>query len=66
MVNTVKDYQDILLDHETIIVGSKICFLHQRQADIVEGVLESQDLKNIVKSDYDHKLVKGPILYNGQ
>ena len=28
MVNIVKDYQDILLDDETIIVGSKICFLH--------------------------------------
>ena len=66
MVNTVKDYQDILLDDETIIVGSKICFLHKRQADIMDGVLESQDLKNIVKSDYDHKLVRGPIQNNGQ
>ena len=28
LLNTVKDYQDILLDDQTMIVGSKICFLH--------------------------------------
>lgn len=62
IVEKLSDYEDIIIDENLVIVGSKVCYIQKKP---IEGVLESYDLKRITKSDYDFKLVRGPIINNG-
>jgi hypothetical protein len=66
IIDQIGDYQDIIIDAEILIVGHRVCYLHKKQTDVIEGVLESYDLKRITKSDYEYKFVTGPVMNHGQ
>lgn len=65
-MDSIDDFESILIDTEIMILKSRLIFLQKRLADVLPNVLMGQDLQEEIKCDYKYQLIKGPFANTGQ
>lgn len=65
ITKNIKEFNPIFINSEVLVVDSHIIYLHENQSDVIEGILEMQDLREDIKSDFCFNMISGPIKMKG-